>query len=264
MRSVVGRRLDATIGTQRTNQLRGAERRLRARLAELIAPHPSSTAASNPLEQYFFTNTGRLIDKWHHYFDIYDRHFRPFRNRPVTIVEFGVFHGGSLQMWKKYFGPQAHIYGVDINQKCATLAEPQIEIVIGDQEDRGFLQRVAKQTGPIDILIDDGGHFMGQQIATFEELWPSIVDGGVYLVEDLHTSYWDQYGGGYLRDGTFIEYAKRLIDKQHGWHSHEPDRLAVDDYTTSIKGMHVYDSVIVIDKGRVSRPARSKTGTPSF
>jgi cephalosporin hydroxylase len=132
--------------------------------------------AKNPLETYFYANQGRLIHKWVHYFEIYHRHFRPFRNKPVTIVEFGVSQGGSLQMWKHYFGPEARIIGVDINPKCAALAEPQIQIRIGDQEDRSFLRSLADEVGGIDVLIEDGGHTMGQQIATFEEMWPNIVE----------------------------------------------------------------------------------------
>jgi cephalosporin hydroxylase len=220
--------------------------------------------AANPLEEYFLNNSGRLIHKWMHYFDIYDRHFAPFRDRAVTVLEFGVSHGGSLQMWKHYFGPRASIYGVDINPRCAELSEDRVEVMIGDQADRDFLREVAKRVGPVDVLIEDGGHTMEQQIATFEELWPTITPGGVFLMEDLHTSYWPRYGGGYKREGTFIEYAKDLIDKQHAWHSRQPRELAVDDYTRTIRGMHVYDSIIVFDKGDVEKPTSRRTGTSSF
>ena len=75
------------------------------------------------LEAYFRSNTGRLISKWEHYFEVYERHFAPYRNRPIRVVEFGVWHGGSLQMWRSYFGPQAHIVGVDFRPECARLAE---------------------------------------------------------------------------------------------------------------------------------------------
>lgn len=67
----------------------------------------------NNLGKYFKENNGNLIHKWVHYFDIYERHFSRFRNRKMTILEIGVYQGGSLQMWKNYFGPQAEIYGVD-------------------------------------------------------------------------------------------------------------------------------------------------------
>jgi len=136
--------------------------------------------------------------KWKHYFEIYDRHFSKYRGTDVHVVEFGVFHGGSLQMWKNYFGPQAKIYGIDINPHCKQLEEDRIEILIGDQEDRKFLQSVAEAIPRIDILIDDGGHTMKQQINTFEELFPRIEKNGVYLCEDLHTSYWREYGGGLI------------------------------------------------------------------
>jgi cephalosporin hydroxylase len=218
----------------------------------------------NPLEAYFRANQGRLVYKWMHYFEIYHRHFAPFRGKQVTVLEFGVFQGGSLQMWKDYFGPRVRVIGVDIDKRCARFAERRIKIVIGDQEDRAFLRRLAKKYGPFDVVIEDGGHRMDQQINTFEEIWPAVADGGVFLIEDLHTSYWPSYGGGHRREGTFIEYAKNLIDQQNGWYSRDTENFDVDEYTRTIRGMHVYDSIIVFDKGQVSRPSMQQTGTRSF
>lgn len=221
------------------------------------------TGGANPLRDYFVANPGRLIHKWMHYFDVYHRHFERFRGQPVTIIEFGVYHGGSLQMWRHYFGAGARIVGVDINPACKSLEEDQITVVIGDQEDRAFLAELRETVGPADIVIDDGGHTMAQQIATFEEMFRAVRDGGVYLVEDLHTSYWDEYGGGYRRPGTFIEYAKDLVDEVHGWHRRE-EPAPVTAWTRSIRGMHVYDSVIVLDKDDVGAPDVQMSGTPSF
>ncbi len=167
----------------------------------------------NDLEKYFTENTDRSIHKWQHYFDVYDRHFSRFRGTDVHVVEFGVSEGGSLQMWKEYFGPDCKIYGVDINPYCKELEEDCIEIFIGDQEDRQFLKSLARDIPRIDILIDDGGHRMQQQISTFEELFPHVSAHGAYLCEDMHTSYWKGWGGGgYKKHGTFIEYTKNLID----------------------------------------------------
>lgn len=219
---------------------------------------------TNPLADYFYANEdGRLIHKWLHYFDIYDRHFAPFRGRKITVVEFGVFHGGSLEMWRDYFGPKARIVGVDIDERCAALAEPGIEVVIGDQADSDFLRALAVQIGPVDIVIEDGGHQMNQQLTTFREMWPAIRDGGVYLVEDLHTSYWAEYGGGYRKPGTFIEHAKTLIDSLNAWHSRDEHSFTVDDHTRTVRGMHVYDSVIVFDKAVVEKPGHVQIGKPS-
>jgi cephalosporin hydroxylase len=224
------------------------------------------SAPTNPLEVYFRANKGRRIHKWIHYFDIYDRHFAPYRGRPLNILEFGVSYGGSLRMWRNYFGPAAHITGVDIDPRCAGMGDSEngIDVIIGDQADRTFLAGLAERLGPIDILIEDGGHTMVQQIATFEVLWPSIKEGGLFLIEDLHTSYWHKYGGGVKRPTTFIEYAKNLIDQQHAWHSQDSAALAVDDYTRTIRGMHVYDSVIVFDKETVDRPIHEGTGIEAF
>lgn len=218
----------------------------------------------NPLAAYFNANQdGRLIHKWLHYFDIYHRHFAPYRDRTVTIVEFGVYHGGSLQMWRHYFGSRARIIGVDIDPRCAELTGPGIEVRIGDQADPEFLRRLVAEVGPIDVVIEDGGHTMEQQLTTFRELWPAVTDGGLYLVEDLHTSYWSEYGGGYRRQGTFIEYAKSLVDTLHAWHSRDEHSFVVDDLTRSIRGMHFYDSVLVLDKAVVEAPTHRKTGKPS-
>ena len=209
---------------------------------------------------YFYDNTGNLIHKWVHYFDIYDRHFSRFRNKEVIIVEFGVFQGGSLDMWKDYFGPGAKIYGIDINPACKQFEGDQITILIGDQEDREFLHSLRETIPTIDILIDDGGHKMKQQIATYEELFDHIDENGVYLCEDLLTSYRRKWGGGYLRKGSFIEYSKHFIDKINAWHSRDK-RLVVDSFTRSVDSLHYYDNVLVIEKRPIEEPHHEMTGT---
>jgi Methyltransferase domain len=218
----------------------------------------------NPLAAYFFRNPGRLIHKWHHQFDIYHRHFKRFRGRSPVVLEIGVFHGGSLQMWREYFGPGARIIGVDVDERCRQFAEEQIEILIGDQEDRAFLADIRRRLPHIDIVIDDGGHTMGQQIASFEELYPHVQPHGVYLCEDMHTSYAPSFGGGFRREGTFVEYAKGLVDRLHAWYSFEPERFAVDALTRSTYALHFYDSVLVVEKRPIEPPKVSTTGRPSF
>jgi hypothetical protein len=219
---------------------------------------------ANPLEKYFQNHQGRLIHKWLHYFEVYDRHFSRFRGKPVTILEFGVSHGGSLQMWKHYFGKKAQITGVDIDPRCKNMEEKNIKVYIGDQEDRDFLRRLAKQLGEVDIVIEDGGHTMLQQINTFEEIYPIVKQNGVFLTEDTHTSYWKSYGGGYKKPGTFMEYAKDLTDQLNSWHSENKEKFKVSDFTCSTKSMHFYDSIVVFEKGLVSEPHHEQRGKPSF
>ncbi len=230
---------------------------------------PSGTPVSNetydnPLRAYFERNSGRMISKWMHYFDVYHRHFQRYRGTACTFVEIGVYHGGSLQMWRDYFGPKARIIGIDIEDRSRTLAEPGIEIVIGDQSDRDFLARFRQQVPKIDILLDDGGHEMYQQMVTFEELYTTVAPDGVYLIEDLHTSYWKEYGGGYRHPFTFIEFGKQLIDQMNAWHSRDTHSFAPTGFTESAASMHFYDSVMVIEKQPRKKPIERVTGTPSF
>ena len=215
------------------------------------------------LEKYFRNNNSRLIDKWNHYFSIYERHFNKYRNKQVVILEIGVSHGGSLQMWKDYFGDQALIYGIDVNPRCKELEEENIKIFIGSQSDRNFLREVKKIIPKVDILIDDGGHTMKQQIVSFEELFSHIKDEGIYLCEDLHTSYRLTFGGGHKRKGTFIEFSKNFIDYLNAFHSQQ-NSLKVNYFTKSVDSIHYYDSMIVIEKRRVEAPIPEKSGIASF
>ena len=213
----------------------------------------------NDLESYFRNNDKRLINKFYHYFDVYERHFKKFRNQEITVLEIGVFKGGSLQMWKEYFGPRAKIYGVDIDPECKKYEEDGIEIIIGSQTDRTFLRELKEKIPHLDILIDDGGHTMRQQIITFEELYDHIDTNGVYLCEDLHTSYFLEYGGGHRRNGTFIEFSKQLVDKLNAYLSEE-NSLRPDSFTLSTNSVHFYTSMVVIEKGVNPKPESAKTG----
>ena len=215
------------------------------------------------LEKYFDNNNKRLINKWMHYFDIYDRYFSKFRNKEIVVLEIGVFQGGSLQMWKDYFGDKAIIYGIDIDPRCKEFEEENIHILTGSQSDRSFLRQVCISIPPVDILIDDGGHTMKQQIVSFKELFGLVKDNGVYLCEDTHTSYRLKYGGGYQRRGTFVEYSKNFIDELNAYHSTEK-RHRVTDFTRNVNAIHFYDSMVIIEKQKRDKPHSEKRGYESF
>jgi 23S rRNA U2552 (ribose-2'-O)-methylase RlmE/FtsJ len=216
------------------------------------------------LEMFFRQSDSHWqINKFFHYFDIYDYHFNRYRNKEVIILEIGVDHGGSLQMWKNYFGNKAKIYGIDINPACKNLEEENIEIFIGSQSDKLFLENVKSKIPPIDILIDDGGHMMYQQITSFEVLFDHIKNNGIYLCEDLHTSYWVNMGGGHKRKGTFIEYSKNLIDYLNAYHSRQKS-LNVNKYTKTINSLHYYDSILVIEKAKRHKPSSQIIGNLPF
>lgn len=145
----------------------------------------------------FFKNrtTGRGIHKLTQYFPAYHRHFQKFIGKEVHIVEIGIQSGGSLEMWKAVFGPQAHVYGVDINKATQSYADAQTQIHIGSQEDPEFWEKFKKQVPRVDILIDDGGHTTQQQLVTLAQMLPHLSQNGVYMTEDILptiTNFWSQ------------------------------------------------------------------------
>jgi hypothetical protein len=208
----------------------------------------------------FLTNDGRLIHKWKHYFPIYERHFRDFVYKPVTFIEIGCGRGGSLQMWKKYFGPHARIVGIDILPECKNFAEDQIEIRIGAQQDVQFLEKVVAEFGAPDIVLDDGSHIMSHVITSFQFLYPRVAKNGVYMVEDLHTAYWEEYEGGLRKPTTFIELSKNLLDELNADHSR--GSLTPTEFTQTTLSMHFYDSVAVFEKGAHTKKWAPQIGGP--
>ncbi|HEV2704115.1 MAG TPA: class I SAM-dependent methyltransferase [Steroidobacteraceae bacterium] len=187
------------------------------------------------------------MHKWSHYFPIYERHFSWYRNKALTFLEIGVANGGSLAMWQRYFGPMAKIVGIDILPKSKEAEEPGIFVRIGDQSDETFLGSIISEFGVPDVVLDDGSHTMDHLAKTFNYLYPKMPKNGVYLVEDLHTAYWDEYGGGLRKPDSFIELTKRFVDQLNADHSR--GALAPDLITRETFGISYYDSVVVLEKG---------------
>lgn len=148
-----------------------------------IASNTASSSESNALRSFFDARTeGHGITKWRHYFDIYARHFEKFRG---TELEIGIYSGGSLDMWRDYFGPKAAIYGVDIQPACRVYEHSGVKVFIGDQADRSFWRSFRGAVPYLDIVVDDGDHEGELQIISLEELLPIIRPGGVSLCEDV-------------------------------------------------------------------------------
>jgi cephalosporin hydroxylase len=200
------------------------------------------------LNQYFWTNAGKPIHKSAHYLPIYERHFAPFVGRSIFMLEIGTWKGGSAQMWKHYFGPAARIVTCDINPECKAHEDEQVMVRIGDQSDPKFLAALLAEFGTPDIVLDDGSHEMRHVNASFEYLYPRLARDGVYFVEDLHTAYWDNYGGGLRAPGSFIETAKGLVDFLNADYVRD-GALPPTEFSRTARSMHFYDSVVVIEKG---------------
>jgi hypothetical protein len=194
----------------------------------------------NPLEQYFRAITeGRGIWKWEHYWSIYHRHLHKFVGRPIHIVEVGIYSGGSLAMWKSYFGRECKIFGVDIEPACQAYQDDDTKIFIGDQADRTFWQMFKAQVPRVDILIDDGGHLPEQQIVTLEEMLPHVRPGGVYICEDVHST-----------NNRFAAYIHGLTDALNASTQLAGPDLAFSPspFQKAISSIHAYPFVIVIEK----------------
>ena len=242
--------------------------------------HKNALDASCELERIYYEHTGRRILKWHHFLRIYDYHLGHYRNilhHPelnilesvatdghLRILEIGVQHGGSLQMWRNYFGENAIIFGIDIDPRCKGFEENGCQIRIGSQADPEFLNRVVNEMGGVDIVVDDGSHITSHQLASFKALFGKVNNGGLYIVEDLHTSYWDTWEGGLRRPGAFIEIVKDIIDHMHEWYIGVDTGLNALKIKTLVTGLHVYDSLVVIEKATKNEPYTVHVGESSF
>jgi hypothetical protein len=184
-----------------------------------------------------------------HYFPIYEKHLSEWRNKTITFLEIGVSRGGSLQMWKRFFGPLATIVGIDINPECKAHEEDGIHVRIGDQSDPSFLSKLVEEFGQFDIVLDDGSHQMDHIKKTFDFLYPKITKNGVYIVEDLHTAYWSEYGGSKHNPDSFINLSKNFVDDLNAYHSR--GAVAPNFITDSTFGISFYDSVVVFQRGNI-------------
>lgn len=207
--------------------------------------------AGGSLENVFYSGAGRPVHKWIDYLPIYERFFSQYRGTDVKMLEIGVSKGGSLDMWRSYFGPRASIFGIDIDPACADRVTPPNQVKIGSQDDPVFLKSVIEEMGQPDIILDDGSHVAVHQRESFRILWPLLKDGGIYAVEDTHTAYWPAWGGGYRRGGSAVEMGKQLVDDMHGWFHTKGEKYAPMDEIGSVM---FFESIYFIEKRRKLRP----------
>ncbi len=196
-------------------------------------------------------------DKWskHFYTPHYFFHFRKFRNKPINLLEIGIGGyknphegGGSLRMWERFF-PKARIHGIDLYDK-KSLEEGRISIYTGNQVDRPFLEKISNSVGGFEIIIDDGSHVNEHIIETFKILFPLLKVGGIYVIEDVQTSYWPEYGGDSLnpdQETTAMGYFKKFI---HGLNHAEFKLPGYEPgyFDKNIFGIHFYHNLIFIYK----------------
>lgn len=199
----------------------------------------------------FFNNENEAVFKWLHYLPIYDRIFGKYVNRPIRFLEIGVFRGGSMNLWREFFGPQAVIFGIDIDPACAAFDGISGQVRIGSQDDPDFLRRVVEEMGGVDVVLDDGSHVASHQRASFDALFPFVADGGLYVIEDLHTAYWPSYEGGQGRAGTGVEFLKDKVDLMH--RHYFTQGVNTSEQIVPIESIQFFDSIAVVEK-RTQQP----------
>lgn len=167
----------------------------------------------------FVVNTDNILEKLgekylpskrlHNYLVYYWSHFRDIRLEVKSVLEIGVETGSSIRMWEEFF-PNAIIYGIDINPACKQFEGGRRRILIGDQSDPDFLLQLRQSAEPFDVIIDDGSHRIEHQLKTFELLFPTMSDHGVYVIEDTGGCV-DDFG---LRT---VNSLKELVDNIMYW-----------------------------------------------
>ena len=170
--------------------------------------------SNKTIQQLYKEHQGKISDKWTLYLNEYERLFSFYRDKPISFLEIGIQNGGSLEIWSKYFSNATALIGVDINQGCARLRydDLRISVIVGDANAPKVRERVFQRSPQFDIIIDDGSHLSSDIIKSFALYFPRIVEGGVFVAEDLHCSYWSQFEGGLFDPYSSISFFKALAD----------------------------------------------------
>lgn len=166
-------------------------------------------------------NKGKISDKWEKFLSVYEKTFEPIRNNKLSMLEIGIQNGGSLETWSRYFRRATSIIGCDINPKCGSLkyASAAVTVVVGDATQVSTYESIRKISPKFDIVIDDGSHVSKDIIDAFLLYFPMLTPGGIYCIEDTHTLYWEEFGGGLDNASNAKEFFKDLTDviNQEHW-----------------------------------------------
>jgi len=220
--------------------------------------------AKQALAELYAAHQGKVSDKWAIYLKIYEQLFSHYRANRLRLLEIGIQNGGSLEIWGKYFEDAASLVGCDINVACAQLRydDPRIHVVVGDANLDETERAIAVHADRFDIVIDDGSHRSSDIIRSFVRYFPRLEQGGIFVVEDLHCSYWQEFEGGLVDPWSSMSFLKRLADVINHEHWGMPhsraeilrsfeNRYGVtldEESLAQIHSIEFYNSVCVIRK----------------
>ena len=168
----------------------------------------------NILIKTFEAHKGKYSDKWSSYLEIYWDLFSSIRERDSDILEIGVQNGGSLEIWAEFFPNAKNILGFDVHPKCIDLEflDSRIKVYVADAAQQGALSLLREKSYSLGVVIDDGSHVSRDIIRSFLIFFPQLRPGGIYVIEDLHASYWSDWQGGISHPESSIQFLKLLAD----------------------------------------------------
>jgi len=182
------------------------------------------------------------------YFEIYEKYFREIRFKKLKILEIGIENGGSIRTWKKYF-PNSKIVGLDIKKVNFTIKN--VDLIEGDQSSTKILDKIIKKYNNFDIIIDDGSHFTKHVIKSFTYLFNTLKKDGLYIIEDLQTSYFPRYGGSRInlrKKSTSLNFFKDLTDSIN-YEKNDKPFFYKSKFDGNVKFVHFYQNVVIVKKG---------------
>jgi hypothetical protein len=180
--------------------------------------------------------------------------FEPLKDSSFDLVEIGVQNGGSLEIWGKFFKNVTNIVGFDNDPKCANLKfeDSRIKMFIGDASSKETAQIVKNETTNLGLVIDDGSHKSSDIIRSFLLLFPLVKPGGLYVIEDLHASYWQSWEGGLSDPDSAMQFLKLLADV-----------INFDHWGIDAKREDVFESML-ITSDLIKKSDLSEVGSVTF
>jgi len=167
------------------------------------------------IEQIHKCKTGKVSDKWASYLPFYDDIFKNYRTQQLNLLEIGVQNGGSLETWRTFFINANNILiGCDLDERCVNLRydDSRVHVVVGDANNPATVKKIKAVCNNFDIVIDDGSHLSSDILNSFCCYFPLLNPGGLYVIEDTHTLYMNDWGGGVLNESSANSFFKKLID----------------------------------------------------
>ncbi len=226
------------------------------------------------MKRLYAEHRGKVSDKWSLYFSAYDRLMAPYRSKPVRLLEIGVQNGGSLEIWLRYFANAEKVVGCDINPNCGALNydDPRISVVIGDVDTDQSEEQILSHAPSFDIVIDDGSHRSSDIVRSFARYFRHLKDDGIYVVEDMHCGYWEEYEGGCNAPHSSVSFFKRLADLTNFEHFGTPITRSAflegfgasygidfdDDELEKVNAVEFSNSLCIVRKGS---PSKNTLGT---